>query len=227
MSNIEPYPGLRPFQNDEDFLFFGREEQISDLLHLLQQHRFLAVVGSSGSGKSTLVNAMLGLHPLDGGRILISDGESEWSLGETCSRDSWLAELGYLSQQPFFFSGSVRDNLTFRAPRRKVDEELVQSLIVRLGLDECLGNSPLTFMLNEAGSNLSGGQQQRLALMRSLQVPTKVLLLDEATSALDVESRDQVFNILKERAENGTLIIIITHDRELAGMCDEILDLES
>ena len=74
---------------------------------------------------------------------------------------------------------------------------------------------------------MSGGQQQRLALMRSLQVETKVLLLDEATSALDVDSRDKVVHILKERADRGTLIIIITHDRELAAMCDEVLDLES
>ncbi len=63
--------------------------------------------------------------------------------------------------------------------------------------------------------------------MRSLQVETKVLLLDEATSALDVDSRDRVFKILKERSKKGTLIIIITHDRELAAMCDEILDLEA
>jgi len=200
---------------------------LEGMSHRFEPGRIHAVVGASGSGKSTLVNAMLGLHPLDKGRILIRDGESEWTLGETCSRDSWLAELGYLSQQPFFFSGSVRDNLTFRAPGRAVDEALVMDLIGKLGLEDCLGEAPLSFILNEAGNNLSGGQQQRLALLRSLQVNTRVLLLDEATSALDVESRDKVFRILKERARTGTLIIIITHDRELSGMCDEVLDLES
>jgi ABC-type lipoprotein export system ATPase subunit len=54
-----------------------------------------------------------------------------------------------------------------------------------------------------------------------------VLLLDEATSALDVDSRDRVFAILRERADQGALIIIITHDRELAARCDEILDLDT
>ncbi len=77
MSNIEPYPGLRPFQNDEDFLFFGREEQISDLLHLLQQHRFLAVVGSSGSGKSSLVRCGL-MSQLHGGMML--DAGASWTV---------------------------------------------------------------------------------------------------------------------------------------------------
>ena len=76
MSNIQPYPGLRPFQSDEDFLFFGREEQIAELLHLLQQHRFLAVVGSSGSGKSSLVRCGL-MSQLHGGMML--DAGAEWT----------------------------------------------------------------------------------------------------------------------------------------------------
>ena len=203
------------------------EPVLTGLNHVFGPGRIHAIVGASGSGKSTLVNAMLGLHPLDAGEIRISDGHGEWVLGKTCTKESWLAELGYLSQQPFFFSGTVSDNLTFRAPGRQVDEPLVNDLIERLGLRSCLGESPLEFELNEAGTNLSGGQQQRLALLRSLQIPTKVLLLDEATSALDSDSRDKVFGLLRERAEAGTLIIIITHDRELSGMCDEVLDLES
>ena len=96
-----------------------------------------------------------------------------------------------------------------------------------MGLQECLGNDPLEFRLNEGASNLSGGQQQRLALLRALQLQKPILVLDEATSALDMDSRDKVFRILRERADRGTLIIIITHDRELAAMCDEVLDLES
>ena len=203
------------------------EPVLTGLNHVFEPGRIHAIVGASGSGKSTLVNAMLGLHPMDAGEIRISDGCEEWGLGKTCTKESWLAELGYLSQQPFFFSGTVRDNLTFRAPSREVDEPLINDLIARLGLRSCLGELPLEFQLNEAGTNLSGGQQQRLALLRSLQIPTKVLLLDEATSALDVDSRDKVFGLLRERAEAGTLIIIITHDRELSAMCDEVLDLES
>ena len=73
------------------------------------------------------------------------------------------------------------------------------------------------------GSN-EGGQQQRLALLRAMQLNAPILMLDEATSALDYESRDVVFSLLRERAQQGGMVII-THDRELAGACDEILTL--
>ena len=68
---INPFPGLRPFTTDEDWLFFGREDQTAALLKLLRTHRFLAVVGSSGSGKSSLVRA--GMIPsLYGGAMSLS-----------------------------------------------------------------------------------------------------------------------------------------------------------
>ena len=77
MSTIQPFPGLRPFRSDEDFLFFGREEQVSELLNLLQRHRFLAVVGSSGSGKSSLVRCGL-MSQLHGGMML--DAGAQWKV---------------------------------------------------------------------------------------------------------------------------------------------------
>ena len=100
-------------------------------------------------------------------------------------------------------------------------------MVQRLGLEDCLGEAPLDFHLNEGGTNLSGGQQQRLALVRALQVVQPILFLDEATSALDDATRDSVFGVLKELTDMGVNIIIITHDRELASNCDDVLDLEA
>jgi ABC-type bacteriocin/lantibiotic exporter with double-glycine peptidase domain len=95
-----------------------------------------------------------------------------------------------------------------------------------LQLEECLGGSPLDFQLQEGGSNLSGGQQQRLALLRALQVHRPVLILDEATSALDTELRDVVFALLRDRASQGCNVILVTHDREIAERCDDVLELK-
>src|SRR5258708_28667633 len=72
---FNPFPGLRPFTTEEDYLFFGREEQTNELLGLLREHRFLAVVGTSGSGKSSLVRAGL-LPALHGGTM--AQAGSSW-----------------------------------------------------------------------------------------------------------------------------------------------------
>ena len=73
-----PFPGLRPFTSEEDYLFFGREDQTNELLQLLREHRFIAVVGTSGSGKSSLVRA--GLIPSLFGGTMVAVG-SRWEIG--------------------------------------------------------------------------------------------------------------------------------------------------
>lgn len=187
-----------------------------------------AIVGPSGSGKSTLVNTILGLHSPDSGEIQCSDGGANWlQIGNDLSVSNWLEHIGYLSQQPYLFNGSVRDNLTMMIPGETLDEPAIERLIERLELTDCLGEKPLDFELLEGGNNLSGGQQQRLAILRALRVHRPVLILDEATSALDGAKRDAVFELLRERANAGTNVLLITHDMELAKQCDTILDLGS
>ena len=185
-----------------------------------------AIVGASGSGKSTLISALLGLHAPTAGAIEIASETETWTLGNDLHHRDWLAHVGYLSQSPFLFSGSLRDNLTLRVPGMTVNEPRTLELIDRLGLNDCLGDDPLRFELNEGGSNLSGGQQQRVALLRALQVQRAVLILDEATSALDTDTRDRVFELLRERAAEGCNVILVTHDRDIAGRCDDCLELD-
>ena len=185
-----------------------------------------AIVGPSGSGKSTLVNTILGLHPPISGEIQVGSSlDDQATLRHEVPVKAWLANIGYLSQQPFLFNGTVRENLTMRVPNMTVDEEEVNRLIARLDLTDCLGDEPLDFELLEGGNNLSGGQQQRLAILRALRIQRPVLILDEATSALDGLKRDAVFELLRKRADAGTNVLLITHDMSLAEQCDTVLDL--
>lgn len=186
-----------------------------------------AIVGPSGSGKSTLVNTLLGLHNASKGSIALEHNGTIHQLGVDLEVSNWLEHIGYLSQQPYLFNGSVRDNLTMLIPGFELNEDEVEKLIHHLELTDCLGEDPLEFELQEGGNNLSGGQQQRLAIIRALRVDRPVLILDEATSALDHVKRDVVFELLRKRAKNGTNILLITHDRELARQCDTILDLSN
>ena len=194
--------------------------------HSFSHGQVHAVIGPSGSGKSTLISALLGLHKPEEGEIEVQlNGQEKITLGENLDLNDWILNVGYLSQQPFLFQGTVRDNLTLRVPGATLNEELVSSLIQKLKLDDCLGHNPLEFELHEGGNNLSGGQQQRLALLRALQIKRPVLILDDATSALDSELRDVVFELLRERAADGCNVILVTHDNELAQRCDDVLNL--
>ena len=94
-----------------------------------------AIVGPSGSGKSTLVNTILGLHPPISGEIQVGrSSDDQATLREEVPVKAWLANIGYLSQQPFLFNGTVRENLTMRVPNMTVDEEEVNRLIAHLDL---------------------------------------------------------------------------------------------
>ncbi|MDA0728866.1 MAG: ABC transporter ATP-binding protein [Bacteroidetes bacterium] len=185
-----------------------------------------AIVGPSGSGKSTVVHALLGLQPAHSGDIMVGPAEGPpQRLGEDVSVRQWMGRVGYLSQQPFMFAGTVKENLTMGVPGRMVDDASVRAQVKALGLEECLGADPLAFHLVEGGQNLSGGQQQRLALLRALQLNRPVLVLDEATSALDDGQRDRVFALLRERAASGQTVLLVTHDKDLAARCDTVMDL--
>jgi len=194
---------------------------INNLSSTLSSGKVHAIVGPSGCGKSTLINAILGIHKPVNGQVKLTDSKTKQGI----KKDSWLSCTAYLSQQPFLFNGSIRDNLTLRVPGIKLDEEKVHDLIMRLELDRCLGPNPLDFQLNEGGMNLSGGEQQRLALLRAIQINRPVLIIDEATSALDARMSAKIIEILKEMASEGVNVIMVTHDNELAEKCDDILEL--
>ena len=204
------------------------EPVIENLTHRFEAGKLHGIIGPSGSGKSTVISSLLALHSPESGQIQISFGNhSPRILGQDLRIHEWILNVGYLSQQPFLFEGSVRDNLTLRVPGATINEQQVDFLLKELKLQDCLGENPLDFVLQEGGSNLSGGQQQRLALLRALQAQRPVLILDEATSALDSELRDIVFNLLRKRAEEHCNVLLVTHDLKLAQRCDDILDLGS
>lgn len=199
---------------------------IQGLTKTFRHGKIHCIVGPSGSGKSTLIGALLALHPTTSGKIVItSQSTPPLTLGYDFKFEHWMLNVGYLSQRPFLFEGTVRENLTLRVPEAKINERRVLRLIDTLGLRTSLGEHPFDFKIQEGGSNLSGGEQQRLALIRALQHPRAVLILDEATSALDSKMRDIVLLLLREEANAGCNVIIVTHDETTSENCDSVLRL--
>ena len=131
---------------------------LTDLTHTFDHGKVHGIIGVSGSGKSTLISALLCLHSPSAGLITVqSHSASPQILGSDLSIHDWILNVGYLSQQPFLFQGTVKENHTLRIPGAIVNEQKALELVQQLHLSECLGPNPLEFELQEGGSNLSGG----------------------------------------------------------------------
>ncbi|SFQ82692.1 macrolide transport system ATP-binding/permease protein [Pseudomonas sp. NFPP07] len=181
---------------------------------------FVAIVGASGSGKSTLMNILGCLDRPTSGEYLFA--------GENVARlDS--DELAWLRRQAFGFvfqgyhliaSGSAQENVEMPAiyagtPAAERHARAA-ALLDRLGLASRTGNRP---------HQLSGGQQQRVSIARALMNGGHIILADEPTGALDSHSGAEVMSLLDELASQGHVVILITHDREVAARAKRIIEI--
>ncbi len=179
-----------------------------------------AIVGKSGAGKSTLIDLIMGLVRPETGRILID--------GIPLSEErllSWRSSIGYVSQDPFLFHTSIRENLRLVDPNAS-EEQMWQALqfsssaaFVRKlpqGLDTIIG---------DRGIRLSGGERQRLVLARAMLRNPSVLVLDEATSALDSENEQYIHEAL-ERLKGHVTIIVIAHRLSTIRTADRVIVLD-
>jgi polar amino acid transport system ATP-binding protein len=180
-----------------------------------------AVMGPSGCGKSTLLRCINFLEMFDSGRITIGDVSVAWSAGETAalSEDKKAAlrqlrlKTGMVFQSFNLFPHlTVLDNVTLapilvkRVPPAQA-QDMGRVILERVGLGDKTDQYP---------STLSGGQQQRVAIARSLAMQPEVMLYDEPTSQLDPRLVDEVFQVMRELANEKMTQIVVTHHEQFA-----------
>lgn len=176
---------------------------------------FVAIVGTSGCGKSTLIN-IIGLldSEFEGEHIL--KGEDVTSMSEQ-QRAMYRNEyIGFIFQNfNLIDEYTVKENILvpFLYSTHTYDMQYIQELIKNLGLEDKLNDYP---------NQLSGGQKQRVAMIRAMAHKPLFLIADEPTGALDEANRDEILRIFKRINNQGTTVIVVTHDDVVASYCDRI-----
>lgn len=179
-----------------------------------------ALVGPSGAGKSTVITLVPRFYDPEEGEILI-DGQNIADV----TKSSLRQHLAYVSQQPYLFEGTIRDNIRYGRPEA-TDAEIEDAAKLANAHDFILAQPQgYDTPVGENGITLSGGQRQRLSIARALVRNAPILLLDEATSALDTESEAAVQQAL-DAAMNGRTVIVIAHRLSTVVNADKIIVMQ-
>ena len=180
----------------------------------------LAVVGGIGSGKTILLQTLAGLRELQGGSLAL-DGAP---LDRDRLREHW-AGLGWVPQEAFLFSVTLRENLAMGRPGAREAELWEVARVVCL--DDLIRRLPagLETVVGERGVVLSGGERQRVALARALLRRPRLLLLDDALSAVDAETETRILENLRGFLR-GVTLVLATHRVFVAELCEQVLVLE-
>ena len=190
-----------------DHVSFGYEKGhlvLDDVSFACQSGQVVALLGSTGSGKTSLVNLLPRFYDVSAGRILL-DGIN---LNEY-SRHFLRSQIGIVEQEPFLFSCSIRDNITYGLNRPATQEEIEQAAKEAAIHDVIMGFSDgYDTLVGERGVTLSGGQKQRVAIARTLLINPRILILDDSTSSVDMETEAQIRQALNQLMIGRTTFIV-------------------
>ena len=202
--------------------WFGNYHVLRDINLRVSEQEVMVMIGPSGSGKSTLIRCINRLEKHQEGTIVV-DGIK--LTNNTRNISTVRAEIGMVFQQFNLFPHlTALENITVaqrcvRRRSRDEAEEMAFGLLERVGIPEQAHKYPV---------KLSGGQQQRVAIARALAMQPKIMLFDEPTSALDPEMIKEVLDVMKELAQSGMTMIVVTHEMGFAReVADRVIFMDS
>jgi len=201
----------------------GVEKKILKNVNLeIKKNKIVGICGKNGSGKSTLLNIIAGLLEPNIGSVKL-DGKNIKDF-----KQLYQFTIGYVTQKTYLTDDSVVENIIFGRKREEHNREQMDKAIALAQLKNIIDNLPNkeNTLLGERGTKLSGGQQQRIGIARALYKNPRIIIFDEATSALDSESQEEILlsTVFKENLEK--IIIIVSHDKRIFKMCDEVYQIE-
>ncbi|KHF41398.1 thiol reductant ABC exporter subunit CydD [Halalkalibacter okhensis] len=203
---------LEYFYESSDFRLLGIQ---SDLPAIGQ----VAIVGKSGSGKTTLLNVIAGLLQPTSGDVMVNESK----LYEYKEQD-WFSQIGYITQHPYLFTGTIAENISLGVSATKEEIEKASN---QAGLTELIATLPNgdNTTIGEGGRGLSGGEKQRVALARAFLKKPSVVLFDEPTTGLDLKTEQYLHESIQKLTKTS-LVITVAHRVQTIKGADHILLLD-
>jgi ATP-binding cassette subfamily B protein len=207
---------------DVSFMYSdGKEDVLKNVSFQVKPGQAVALLGSTGSGKSSLVNLLPRFHEYTSGRILLDGVELK-----DYPRAYLRKQIGIVEQEPFLFSRSIRENITYGVGREVSQEEVERAAKAAAIHDVILGfPDGYNTLVGEKGVTLSGGQKQRVTIARTLLKNPRILILDDSTSSVDTETEAAIRDALNDLMQNRTTFII-AHRIQSVMIADLILVLD-
>jgi ABC-type multidrug transport system fused ATPase/permease subunit len=218
-TELPPGPGEIRFEQ-VSFGYAADRPVLEEIQLDLAPGRTVALIGHTGSGKTTLAALVPRFYDATEGRVLV-DGVDVRDV----TRRSLRREIGVISQDPFLFSATVRENIAFGLldPRDDIVEQAARAAQAHEFVEEL--PQGYDTVIGERGITLSGGQRQRLAIARALVIDPRILILDDATASVDATTEARI-RVGLAQAMRGRTTIIIAHRLSTIALADEVVVLE-
>ncbi|MFR9290794.1 MAG: ABC transporter ATP-binding protein [Clostridium paraputrificum] len=199
----------------------GNEKQVvlDNVSVSIKTGEFISIMGPSGSGKSTLMYVLSGMDVPEGGNITF-DGDDLAVIKEKDLAEIRRTKMGFIFQQPSLLKNlNIGDNIiltSVRSNRKNIKDILIKA-------DNLMKMTGIENLKNRNINEVSGGQLQRAGICRSLMNDPKIIFGDEPTGALNSKSAEEIMDLLRDINNNGTTIVLVTHDPKVASKTERIM----
>lgn len=182
----------------------AKDEVLKGISFAVEPGQSVALIGSTGSGKTSLVHLLPRFYDYTGGHILLDGAELT-----DYSREYLRRQIGIVDQEPFLFSRSIRENITYGVGREVTQDE-IERAAAAAAIHEVIMSFPDGYntLVGEKGVTLSGGQKQRVTIARTLLKNPRILILDDSTSSVDLETEAEIREALYSLMQDRTTFII-------------------
>ena len=203
----------------------GKLTVLDKLSFEIPDNTFLGICGKSGAGKSTLLFLLAGLQKPDQGSITI-DQTQITSLSENELAAFRNKNIGFVSQEQSFLENlTVLDNVRLPAYLSKEKSRPDSDAEITQRAHSLLEDFGIAHLADQYPQNLSGGENHRVLIARALINNPQIILADEATDSVDQERTEEIIHIFRSLANQGKVVILVSHDKEALKLCDKIITL--